>query len=57
MSKDYKSMEDEPHDQGHYNKAFSLTNNQGKAGDLVLLSYKITNAHMLWPSISIYYLP
>lgn len=56
MTKGYKSVEDEPNGQGHFNKAFSLTNDQGKAGDLVLL-VKITNAHLLWPRISIYYLP
>ena len=26
-------MEDEPHGQSYYNKAFSHTNNQGKTGD------------------------
>ena len=26
-------MEDEPHGQSYYNKAFSHTNNQGKRGD------------------------
>lgn len=49
MTKCYKSREDEPNGHGHYCKAFSLTNDQGKAGNSVLL-VKITNAHMLSPA-------